>query len=77
MSTLEKSTEDLFDASNKVGLELNTKKRSNYLCLVTRILIKIYNITMAYASFRNVAKFKCLGTIATNQNLAREETRTD
>jgi ribosomal protein S2 len=63
----------LHDASKEVGLEVNTEKTKYMLLSHQQNAGQIYDIKIANRCFENVAKFRYLGTIITNQNLIQEE----
>jgi hypothetical protein len=65
--------ETLIDASKEVCLEVNTEKTKYMLLSHHQNAGKIYDIKMANTCYENVAKFRCLGTTITNQNLIQEE----
>jgi hypothetical protein len=67
VDTIKKHTTTLIGSSKEADLEVNVKK-TDYMLPSRRQGIKIVN-----RSFENMAQFKCLGTIVTNQNLIQEE----
>jgi hypothetical protein len=73
IDTIKKNTETLIDASNEVGLEINTEKTKYMLLPHHQNVGQNQNIKIANRSFGNVSQFKYLGTTVTNQNLIQEE----
>jgi hypothetical protein len=71
--TIKKNTEDLLDASKEVGLEVDPEKTKYMLMSCSQKVGQNYSIKTAKRSFENVAKFKYLGTILTDQNYRYEE----
>jgi ribosomal protein S2 len=67
----------LIDASNEVGLEVNTEKTKYMLLSRHKNAGQSYDIKIANKCFENVAKFRYLGTTITNQNLIKEKLRGD
>jgi hypothetical protein len=73
IDTIKKNTETLIDASKEVVLEGNAEK-TNYMFLSRHQNAgQNHDIKVGDRSFENVAQFKYMGTIVTNQNLIREE----
>jgi hypothetical protein len=70
---IKKNTENLFDASKEVGLEINVEKTKYMLVFRHQNQCQYRDIKIAKRSFENVPQFKYLGTTATNQNLIQEE----
>jgi hypothetical protein len=68
-----KNTETSTDVSKKVGLEVNAEKTKYILLSRHQNAGKYRDIKIANRCFENVAQFKFLGTIVTNQNLVQEE----
>jgi hypothetical protein len=67
-NTIKKHTETLTDASNEVGLEVNTEE-TKYM-----LLSHHQNTGQNHdRCFENVVQFRYLGTTITNQNLIEEE----
>jgi hypothetical protein len=71
--TIKKNTETLIDASKGGGLEVNAEKTKHMLLSDHQNVGENHNIMTANRSFKNVEKFKYLGTTITNQNLIQEE----
>jgi hypothetical protein len=67
--TIKKNKETVIDASKEVGLEINAKEVNYILLSRLQNTRQNHSIKLANISFENVAKFKCLGTTVTNQNL--------
>jgi hypothetical protein len=68
-----KNTEALLDTSKGVGLEVNAEKTKHCSCLVTRMQDKIHYIKIGNKSHENVAEFKNLRMMVTNQNCIHKE----
>jgi hypothetical protein len=66
-------SEYLIDASKEVGLEVKAEKTKYILLSHHQNAGQNHNIKIGDRSFENVAQFKYLGTIVTNQNLIQEE----
>jgi hypothetical protein len=73
IDTMKKNTETLSDASKGLDLEVNTKKTKYMLLSERRNEVQSRDIKTANRSFENVAQFKYLGMVVTNQNLIQEE----
>jgi hypothetical protein len=67
-NTVRDDTEKLLEASSDVGLEINSKKTKYMIMSRHPDSEQNQNIRIANESFENVAKFKYLRTILTNQN---------
>jgi hypothetical protein len=63
----------LLDASKQIGLEVNPKKAKYMLMSHSQKIGQKHSIKIANRSFEDVAKFKYLGTILTDQNYMHEE----
>jgi hypothetical protein len=73
IDTIKKNTEALLDASKEVGLEMNQEKIKYMLMSRSQKIGQKHSIKIANRSFEDVAKFKYLGTILTDQNCMHEE----
>jgi hypothetical protein len=73
IDTMKKNTEDLLDASKEVGLEVNPEKPKNMLMSRSQKVGQKHSIKIVNRSFEDVAKFKYLGTILTDQNCMHKE----
>jgi sorting nexin-29 len=71
--TTEKNTEALLDDSRETGLEVNSEKTKCMLMSRSQKTGKKHSIKIANRSFKDVAKFKYLGTTLTDQNCMHEE----
>jgi hypothetical protein len=71
--TIKENTEGLLDASKVVGLEVNPEKTQYMLMSCSQKIEQKHSIKTANRSFEDVAKFKYLGTILTDQNCMHEE----
>jgi hypothetical protein len=68
-----KRTEILLEASRDVGLEINIEKTQYTIMSRHPKSGRNQNVMTANESFKNVAKFKYLGTTLTNQNDIHDE----
>jgi ribosomal protein S2 len=73
IDTIKKSTQTLIDASKEVGLQVNTEKTKYMLPYRHQNAGQNHDMKTASRCFENVAQFRYLGTIVTNQNLIQEE----
>jgi hypothetical protein len=71
ISTIQKNTEALLDASKEAGLEVNSEKTKCMLISRKKAGQK-HSIKIANRSFEGVAKFKYLETTLTDQNCIQE-----
>jgi hypothetical protein len=71
--TIKKNMEAVLDASKQVGLEVNPEKTKYMLMSRSEKIGQKHSIKIANKSFEDVAKFKYLGTILTDQNWMHEE----
>jgi hypothetical protein len=69
INIIKKNAEALLDASREAGLEINTDKSKCIVMSFHQNVEQNHSLFTAYKSFENVAKFKCLGTRVTNQNV--------
>jgi hypothetical protein len=72
ITTINKNTETLIDASKEVGLEINVEKSKYMLLPHHQNASQNRDIKIANRSFENVLQFKYLGMTITNQNLIQE-----
>jgi hypothetical protein len=73
VNTIKENSETLLEASRDVGLEINPEK-TKYMIMSRHLNSgQNQNIRIANESFENVATFKYLGTILTNQNDIHDE----
>jgi hypothetical protein len=73
VNTIKENSETLLEASKDIGLEINAEK-TKYMTMSRHPNSgQNQNIRIANESFENVAKFKYLRTILTNQNDIRDE----
>jgi hypothetical protein len=73
INTITKNTEALLGASREVGTEENTGKIMYMVVSHHQHLGQTHDLLTANKSFENVAKFKYLETIVTNQNYFHED----
>jgi hypothetical protein len=73
IDTMKKNTEALLVAIKEVGLEVNLEKTKYMLMAGSQKTGQKYSIKITNRSFEDVAKFKYLGTILTDQNHMHEE----
>jgi hypothetical protein len=69
IDTIKKNTETLIDASKEVDLEINVEKTKYMLLSHHQTAVQNRDIKIGNRSLENVAQFKYVGTIATNQKL--------
>jgi hypothetical protein len=68
VNTIKENLETLLEASWDIGLETNAEKTKYMIMSRHSNSGQNQNIRIVNESFENVAKFKYLGTILTNQN---------
>jgi hypothetical protein len=73
INTIKENTETLLEASRYVGLEINAEKTKYMIACFHPNPRQNQNIRIANESFENVAKFKYLRVILTNQNDIHDE----
>jgi hypothetical protein len=73
IDTKKKNAEALIDASNEIGLEVNTDKTKYVLLSHHQNAGENHDVKIANRSFENVSQFKYFGMILTNQNLIQKE----
>jgi hypothetical protein len=73
VNTIKENTETLLDASRVIGLEIKIEKTKYMIMSRHPNSGQNQNIRIANESFENVAKFKYLVTILTNQNDIHDE----
>jgi hypothetical protein len=73
LNTIKENKERLLEASRVIGLEINAEK-TKYMIMSCHLNSgQNQNISIANESFENVAKFKYLGMMLTNQNDIHDE----
>jgi hypothetical protein len=75
IDTTKKNTVILIDASKEFCPEVNAEKTKYVLLFCHQNARQNHDVKIANGSFENVAHFKYLRTIITNQNLIEEEIR--
>jgi hypothetical protein len=70
---IKKNTETLIEADKEVGLKVNTEETKYMLLSRHQNTGQNHDIKLANRSFENVAQFRYLRTIITNQNPIQEE----
>jgi hypothetical protein len=73
INTIKENKETLLEASRDIGLEINAEKTKYMIMSCHQNSGKKQNIRIANESFENVATFKYLGMILTNQNDIHDE----
>jgi preprotein translocase subunit SecD len=69
INTIKQNIQTLLKASRNIGVEINAEKTKYMIMSRYPNSGQNQNIRTANESFEKVAKFKCLGTTLTNQNL--------
>jgi hypothetical protein len=72
-STVKKNAGGLLGVSGEVDLEVNTEESMYVFMSRHQNAEQIYNFTGDRISFENLAKFRYLGTVITNQILMYED----
>jgi hypothetical protein len=75
IDTIKNKTETLIDANKEVCLEVNTKIIKYMLLSRYKNAGQNHNMKIANRSFENVAKFKYLGSTATNEHSIKTKLR--
>jgi hypothetical protein len=73
IDTVKKNTEPLLDTSKEVGLEVNPGKTKYMLMSHSQKIGQKHSIKIANRFFEDVAKFRYLGTMLTDQNCMHKE----
>jgi hypothetical protein len=73
IDTIKQNTETLIDDTKEVDIEANAEKTKYMLLSFHWNAGQTHDINIANRCFENVAEFKYLGTIITNQNLIQKE----
>jgi hypothetical protein len=73
INTIKENIESLLEASRYIGLEINAKKTKYMIMSCHPNSGQNQTIRIANESFENVATFKYLGTVLTNQNDIHDE----
>jgi hypothetical protein len=73
INTIQENTETPIEASRDTGLEVNVEKTKYMVMSCHPNSGQDHNIRIANESFENVAKFKYLGMMLTNQNGIHDE----
>jgi hypothetical protein len=73
--TIKKNTRTLIDARKEIGLEVNTDKTKYMLLFHHQNAGKNLELKIGNRCFENVAQFRYLGMMITNENLIQREIR--
>jgi glutaredoxin-related protein len=73
INIIKENTETLLEVSKDIGLEINAEKAKYMIMSHHPNLEQNWNIRITNESFENVAKFKYLGMMLTNQNDIHDE----
>jgi hypothetical protein len=73
VDTVKKNTEALLDATKEAGLEVNPEETKYMLMPRSQKVGQRHSVKIAKRSFKDVAKFRYLGTKLTDQNCVHEE----
>jgi hypothetical protein len=73
IDTIKKNTEALLDASKDVDVEVNPEKTEYMLMSRSQNIGQKHSIKIVNRSFEDVAKFRYMGTILTDQSCMHEE----
>jgi hypothetical protein len=71
--TIKKNTEALLNASKEAGLEVNTEKTKYMLMSRSQKIVQKHSMKIWNMSFKDVAKFKYLGTTLTDRKCMQED----
>jgi hypothetical protein len=71
--TIQKNTKALLDVSKEVGGLDGNPEKTKYMLICCQKAGHRHNIKIANRSLEDVAKFKYLGTVLTDQNCVHEE----
>jgi hypothetical protein len=75
IDTMTENTGTVINAGKEVGLEAHAENTEEILLLLHQTAGQNQDIKIGNRSFENVAQFRYLGTIVTNENLLQEETK--
>jgi hypothetical protein len=74
-NTIKEKTKALLEASRDIGLEINAEKTKYMVMSCHPDLGQNHNISIDNKLFENVARFKYLGIMLTNENDIHDETK--